>query len=183
VKDAPAPRPNKRRRLEDAITDPGPSSRPHVHKADKNGKTSVPAPSTSASPLDQFMDVMQPRTKKGPSWANEAKESHPILAVDPPETTTISDGPDNNETVSDLEWMRRRMNLASDSSPDKVFEQSDDEHEVHQSAVSEEHEDSTTKTIMRTSRLFLRNLAFSCTENEIMELFQPFGEVAQVSIP
>jgi len=183
VKDAPAPRPNKRRRLEDTITDPGPSSRPHVHKADKNGKTSVPAPSTSASPLDQFMDVMQPRTKKGPSWANEAKESHPILAVDPLETTTISDGPDNNETVSDLEWMRRRMNLASDSSPDKVFEQSDDEHEVHQSAVPEEHEDSTTKTIMQTSRLFLRNLAFSCTENEIMELFQPFGEVAQVHIP
>ncbi|KAG1861131.1 hypothetical protein DFJ58DRAFT_777779 [Suillus subalutaceus] len=119
AKDAPAPRPNKRRRLEDIAADPGPSSRPHVHKVDQNGKTSAPAPSASASPLDQFMDVMQPRTKKCPSWANEAKESHP--------TMTTSDGPDNNEAVSDLEWMRQRMNLVSDSLPDKVFEQSDDE--------------------------------------------------------
>ncbi|KAG1873347.1 hypothetical protein C8R48DRAFT_753415 [Suillus tomentosus] len=177
AKDAPAPRPNKRRRLEDIDTDPGPSSRPHAHKADKNGKTSAPVPSTSA--LDEFMDVMQPHTKKGPSWANEAKESHPALPADPPETTTTSDEPDNNEAVSDLEWMRRRMNLESDSPPDKVFEQSDDEHEVKQSPIPEEHQDSTTKTIMQTSRLFLRNLAFSCTEAEIMELFQPFGEIVQ----
>ncbi|KAG2051106.1 RNA-binding domain-containing protein [Suillus hirtellus] len=178
AKDAPAPRPNKRRRLEDTDTDPGPSSRLHVHKADKNGKTSAPAPSTSA--LDEFMDVMQPRTKKGPSWANEAKESHPALPAGPLETTTTSDEPDNNEAVSDLEWMRRRMNLESDTSPDKVFEQSDDEHEVNQSPIPEEHQDSITKTIMQTSRLFLRNLTFSCTEVEIMELFQPFGEIVQV---
>ncbi|KAG2343892.1 RNA-binding domain-containing protein [Suillus weaverae] len=183
AKDAPAPRPNKRRRLEDTAADPGPSSRPHAHKADKNGKPSAPAPSAPGFPLDQFMDVMQPRTKKGPSWANEAKESHPVLPAGPPEEMTTSDGPDTNEAVSDLEWMRRRMNLVSDSLPDKVFEQSDDEHEVNQSAVPEEHQDLTTKTIMQTSRLFLRNLAFSCTEAEIMELSQPFGEVAQVHIP
>lgn len=183
AKDAPAPRPNKRRRLEDTAADPGPSSRPNVQKADVNGKTSAPAPLTSTSPLDQFMDVMQPRTKKGPSWANEAKESHPVLPASHSEAMSTSDEPDNNEAVSDLEWMRRRMNLASDSLPDKVFEQSDDEHEVDQSAVPEELQDSTTKTIMQTSRLFLRNLAFSCTEAEIMELFQPFGEVAQVGVP
>ncbi|KAG2041015.1 hypothetical protein BDR03DRAFT_947957, partial [Suillus americanus] len=180
VKGAPGPRPNKRERLEDIAADPEPPSRPHVHKADKNDKTSAPAPSTSASLLDQFIDDMQPRITKGPSWANEAKESHPVLLADPPETMTISDGPDNNEAVSDLEWMQQRMNLASDSSLDKVFEQSDDEHQV--GVAPEEHQDSTTKTIMQTSRLFLRNLAFSCTETEIMELFQPFGEVAQVHI-
>ncbi|KAG1844228.1 hypothetical protein F4604DRAFT_1807360 [Suillus subluteus] len=76
---------------------------------------------------------------------------------------------------------RQRMNLVSDSSLDKVFEQSDDEHQV--GAILEERQDSRTKTIMHTSRLFLRNLAFSCTEAEIMDLFQPFGEIAQVSIP
>lgn len=130
------------------------------------------------------MDVMQPRTKKGPSWANEAKESHPILAsADPPEENMTPEGPDNNEAVSDLEWMRRRMKTALDASPDKVFEQSDDEHEdVDHSAVPEEQKDPAKDTIMQTSRLFIRNLAFSCTEAELMELFQPFGEVAQVSI-
>ncbi|KAG1830067.1 hypothetical protein DFJ58DRAFT_277340 [Suillus subalutaceus] len=127
------------------------------------------------------MDAMQTCTTKGPSWANEAKESHLVLPTGPPETMTTSDGPDSNEAVMDFEWMRQRMNLVSDSLPDKVFEQSDDEHQV--GAIPEEHQDSTTKTIMHTSRLFLRNLAFSCTEAEVMELFQPLGEIAQVSIP
>ncbi|OAX34701.1 RNA-binding domain-containing protein, partial [Rhizopogon vinicolor AM-OR11-026] len=131
------------------------------------------------------MDVMQPRTKKGPLWANEAKESHPVLpATDPPETDVIPEGPDDNEAISDLEWMRRRMKSVSDASPDKVFEQSDDEHEdVDHSAVPDEPKDPAKDTIMQTSRLFLRNLAFSCTEAELMEQFQPFGEVAQVHIP
>ncbi|KAG1844243.1 hypothetical protein F4604DRAFT_1960475 [Suillus subluteus] len=180
VKDALAPRPHKRRRLEDIAANPGPSSRPHVDKANKNGKTSAPAPATSASPLDQFMDVMQPRTKNDPSWANDTKESYPVLPVVSPETMATSDGPDNIETVSDLEWMRQRLNLVSDSSLDKVSEQSDDEHQV--GAIPEEHQDLTTKTIMHMSRLFL-HLAFSCTEAEVMELFQAFVEIAQVHIP
>jgi multiple RNA-binding domain-containing protein 1 len=178
VKDAPAPRPNKRRRLSDPTPDPGPSSRPHLPKAEKSGKTSAQAAPTSASSLDQFMDVMQPRTKKGPLWANEAKESHPVLpSVVPPEVDTT---PDDNEAISDLEWIRRRTKQMSDASPDKVFEQLDDEHD--HSTVPEEPKDPAKDTIMQTSRLFLRNLPFSCTEAELMELFQPFGEVAQVSL-
>jgi hypothetical protein len=79
--------------------------------------------------------------------------------------------------------MRPCMNLASESLPDKIFEQLGDGHEVNQSAVLEEHLDSTTKTIPQTSRLFLRKLAYSRTEAESMGLFQSFGEVAQVRIP
>jgi len=124
------------------------------------------------------MDVMQPRTKKGPSWANEAKESHSILpSADPSEQP---EEPHDNEAISDLEWMRRRMKPL-DAPPDKVFEQSDDEHQ-DDDVVPEEQKDPAKDTIMQTSRLFLRNLAFSCTEAELMELFQPFGELVQVSM-
>jgi RNA recognition motif-containing protein len=35
---------------------------------------------------------------------------------------------------------------------------------------------------MRTRRLFLRNLAFSCTEADLTGLFQPYGAPEQVSI-
>jgi len=128
------------------------------------------------------MDVMQPHTKKGPLWANEVKESHPVLSpTDPPETNTIPEELDDNEAISDLEWMRHRMKSASDVSPDKVFEESDDEHgDVDHSAVPDEPRDPAKNAIMRTSRLFLRNLAFSCTEAELIQQFQPFGEVAQV---
>jgi RNA recognition motif-containing protein len=43
-------------------------------------------------------------------------------------------------------------------------------------------EDPTKETILQTSRLFLRNLAFSCTDTDLLELCRPFGEVSQVSI-
>jgi RNA recognition motif-containing protein len=36
--------------------------------------------------------------------------------------------------------------------------------------------------ILQTGRLFLRNLSFTCTEDELLELFKPFGEISQVSI-
>ncbi|KAF8439939.1 hypothetical protein L210DRAFT_3541231 [Boletus edulis BED1] len=42
-------------------------------------------------------------------------------------------------------------------------------------------DDSAMETIKRTSRLFLRNLAFSCTDNDLLALFRPFGEIAQVT--
>ncbi|KAF8549405.1 hypothetical protein OG21DRAFT_1470054 [Imleria badia] len=43
--------------------------------------------------------------------------------------------------------------------------------------------DSVKETIQQTSRLFLRNLAFSCTDDDLLALFRPFGEIAQVHIP
>ncbi|OAX31720.1 hypothetical protein K503DRAFT_805836 [Rhizopogon vinicolor AM-OR11-026] len=99
AKDAPVPRPNKRKCLSDHTADPGPSSRPPVHKTEKSGTTSF---------------------DKGPLWANEAKESHPVLSpTDPPETNTIPEGLDDNEAILNLEWMRRCMKSASDVSPDK----------------------------------------------------------------
>ncbi|KAH0834129.1 hypothetical protein J3R83DRAFT_11419 [Lanmaoa asiatica] len=44
-------------------------------------------------------------------------------------------------------------------------------------------DDTVKETIQRTSRLFLRNLAFSCADNDLLALFRPFGEIAQVHIP
>jgi RNA recognition motif-containing protein len=40
--------------------------------------------------------------------------------------------------------------------------------------------DSTEATILETSRLFVRNLTFSCTEQELQELFSKYGHVSQV---
>ena len=42
--------------------------------------------------------------------------------------------------------------------------------------------DATREIILQTSRLFVRNLAFSCTDSDLLELFEPFGEISQVSI-
>lgn len=37
-------------------------------------------------------------------------------------------------------------------------------------------------TILQTARLFLRNLAFASSEDELRELFERHGEVTQVSL-
>lgn len=50
---------------------------------------------------------------------------------------------DNDDEISDLEWMRRR-------------------------------------TAVETSRLFLRNLPYSCTVADLEEAFSPFGQLVQV---
>ena len=48
--------------------------------------------------------------------------------------------------------------------------------------MPKETKDPTKETILQTSRLFVRNLAFSCTDAELAELFKPFGEISQVSV-
>ena len=62
-----------------------------------------------------------------------------------------------------MEWMKQRMSKNIDDVP------------------VEEPKDDTKETILQTSRLFVRNLSFSCTDEELADLFKPFGEISQVS--
>jgi RNA recognition motif-containing protein len=52
---------------------------------------------------------------------------------------------------------------------------------LRQLQPNDSSKDSPEDIILRTSRLFLRNLAFSCTDADLSELFKPFGDVSQVS--
>jgi len=110
-KNAPAPRPNKRRRINPPATDsePLPNSLPTQAKTNKEDK------------LLMFMEVMQP--KKGPAWANEVLENPPAV---PKSRSTDEDRPQGE--LSDLEWMRQRVSKQIED--EKVFEQSDDESPV-----------------------------------------------------
>ncbi|KAF9014543.1 RNA-binding domain-containing protein [Hymenopellis radicata] len=181
AKDAPTPRPNKRRRTEE----PDGKSKKDDKVGRKDGK------SGKDSKLEQYMDVMQTKTTKGPSWANEpqaeASTSKQTLDVDmtPPE----DDEPANQAGMSDLDWMRRHMSKKVDEAEAKVFEQSDDEDDEGSVKVSTEEvlasepKDPTKETILQTSRLFVRNLTFSCTEDELSQFFSPYGTLSQVHIP
>ncbi|KDR77991.1 hypothetical protein GALMADRAFT_118866 [Galerina marginata CBS 339.88] len=185
AKDAPAPRPHKRRRL-----DPSASDTPHTTDAPSSSSLG-PVTETKAKSdgkREEFMKVMKP--KKGPTWANEEFVQHPGV---PPPTETTKDTEDTQAqgTLSDLEWMRQRMSKAVDVE-ERVFEQSDDEDNPQSKKQVEEvvaatepspAQDPTKQTILQTSRLFVRNLAFSCTDEELAELFQPFGEISQIHTP
>lgn len=118
-KDAPAPRPNKRPRLGPSPLEAEPPSTRMKSKSDK-----PPANEKISTQVGEFLEIMQPRTKKGPSWANEAPAEHPI----PPQEQPQGERPADVAVLSDLEWMKRRMSQNVDKEG-KVFEQSDEEDE------------------------------------------------------
>ncbi|KAJ7590213.1 RNA-binding domain-containing protein [Mycena floridula] len=171
AKDAPAPRPNKRPRL-------GPS--PHDDsepKKKEQPETKPPKKSKKDAQMDEFMEVMQ--TKKGPSWANEqqpAGPEQPVMDVNKPE------GDNNGEGMSDLDWMKRHMTKGYEQSDDEDHDQEEPEPEP-EPIEKPADKDPTSTTILQTARLFVRNLAFSCTQAELEELFSPFGTISQVHIP
>ncbi|RXW17359.1 hypothetical protein EST38_g8495 [Candolleomyces aberdarensis] len=208
----PSPRPNKRPRL-------GPSPT-EVQSSSAKGKSKDQGPSASGSgnkQLEQFMEVMKPRTKKGPSWANEDSVPQPSALPAPAKATSMSakakeqDSGDDEDVemadedssalppasqpLSDMEWLKQRMTSNVDKVvEEKAFEQSDDEDAgkdnqndeetaVEASNPEEEVKDPIKETILQTARLFVRNLTFSCTEEELEEHFKPFGNITQVHIP
>jgi len=122
---------------------------------------------------------MQPKAKVAPWVDLSASSSEKDKA-----TTTQGGSQDPQEAqreLTDIEWMQQRMSGRIDADvPGEVFEQSDGEEQVQ--AVSEE-KSPADETILRTARLFVRNLTFTCTEEELRQLFQPFGTVSQVHIP
>jgi multiple RNA-binding domain-containing protein 1 len=132
--------------------------------------------------LEEFMEVMQPKSKKAASWVDQVD---PLLPSPGKECTPVSQGVQKStsegaqEDLTDIEWMRQRMKegVVDADGPGKVFEQSDSEEESQ--GVLEE-KNPIEETILRTARLFVRNLTFTCTEEELRPLFQAFGAVSQV---
>ncbi|TDL26946.1 RNA-binding domain-containing protein [Rickenella mellea] len=213
-KDAPAPRPNKRPRLGPAPGDELPLPKPK--SSAKVSTTPVkPQDKDKGTQLDEFLQVMQPRTKKGRSWANEdntvsVTTDHPPARPDvkataekttkdaPTTDNTHDSSPDNNEAeeenaeIDDMEWMKRRMKQQLEIANDpveKVFEQEDEddageEHDTPEIGREEDisDQDPAKATILQTSRLFLRNLAFACSEDDIRNLFSRYGDLVQVHI-
>ncbi|KAH8101233.1 hypothetical protein BXZ70DRAFT_935079 [Cristinia sonorae] len=204
-KDAPAPRPNKRPRLGLSPSEEG--EQPVVSKGKKPKKDDAPAevkPSAKDTQFQEFAKLMQSRTK-GRSWANDIESDQPVassstLPPKPKKTVGEEDDADLNlededsktNDVSDLDWLKRHQK-ASISVPEPVkvtvFDQSEEEDvamekgSVDEDNAKVEPQDPVRSTILQTARLFLRNLSYSCTDEELMTLFKPFGEVSQVHIP
>ncbi|KAI0246672.1 hypothetical protein BJV78DRAFT_1286200 [Lactifluus subvellereus] len=189
AKDAPGPRPNKRRRLATPSTEHGATLAHRKPKA-SNCKSDSDAPPATIKRKDasfeEFLEVMQSKAKKvvpsvdqaDPLSSSSKKGKAPAtqqMLQDPPESEVQQD-------LTDMEWMRQRMKggVEDVASPEKAFEQSDSE---EQDLEISEEKNPTEETILHTARLFVRNLTFTCTEEELRDLFQSFGTVSQIHIP
>lgn len=217
VKDAPAPRPNKRPRL----TGPDHESISTTTSSSKLSSKLSDVKTLSKGEDDaltaEFLNVMNPRNKKGPAWADGTlakTTAMPAARGNSPEAQPTpqaveEQNPSARDEMSDLEWMKSRM---TDIREDKGFEQSDNEDDQkpvevvdatkvdssilfclliliyirHSQPVEvtldpSNSQEITRQTILSTARLFVRNLTFSCTTEELQELFGRFGELDQVS--
>lgn len=135
MKDAPPPRPNKRPRLGPSPSELGVSTTPTKGKITKPADVGKPKKGTGLE--DEFLQAMQPRTKKGPSWMDD--DAGPVASTSTDskiDTRKISkkkdEGQDDlpaTEVMSDLDWLRKHTKPTADvgAQPDQVFEQSDDE--------------------------------------------------------
>ncbi|KAI0668958.1 hypothetical protein C8Q78DRAFT_978775 [Trametes maxima] len=207
AKNAPAPRPNKRPRL-----GPSPNELVIDKPVDKVKPSTKDAAWQGAGDelANEFLQFMRPRTK-GPSWKDDDPTPAPQTSslidsasgssqkgktlgekASKAKSAEASGGPmgqSSEEPASDLDWLRRHTKPTLDEVETfETFEQSDDEHpgndEINDDAnkALESLPDPTRTAILGTSRLFLRNLSFTCVEEELRELFQQHGEVSQVHI-
>jgi multiple RNA-binding domain-containing protein 1 len=112
--------------------------------------------------------------------------------------------------TTDLDWLRSRtsrtLGLVSDSegsdheispSKDEISSLSDDEPErlepnnnpvtppaTDPSDIEQPPKSSTAESkILQTGRLFVRNLVYGVTENDLLAIFRPYGEIEEVSNP
>jgi multiple RNA-binding domain-containing protein 1 len=123
------------------------------------------------------MEVMQPKAKT----MSQVHHADPSEKDNAPSTQVASqDQPEEaQQDLTDMEWMRQRMRggLGDNNSPEKAFEQSDTEKQ-DQGGLDEKGP--TEEIILRTARLFVRNLTFTCTAEELRPLFEQFGTLSQV---
>ncbi|GAA5966213.1 hypothetical protein JCM3765_006090 [Sporobolomyces pararoseus] len=172
--------------------------------------TTTTTPSTLPSTLPSTSTTTTSETSSSSSAAATSKKKSKITPT--PITTTIEpetqnndddDGVAGDEGLTDAEYLAKRMKRTIDQVETTEeeeergdleedggggggggFEQEEEEEEEKPEEVEEESEsDLTIQSILETGRLFLRNLAFSVSEQDLKDLFQKFGQIDQVHLP
>ncbi|KAG0666410.1 Multiple RNA-binding domain-containing protein 1 [Rhodotorula mucilaginosa] len=156
------------------------------------------------APAGEGTKTDQKTTKKNKKGGDDAAAALPAAAVEP---TPESDGAAQDEELTDAEYLARRMKrklsevddddegVLQEAADDGVaaadapeFEQdAEDGGKPEEIDAAAEEKDSawarTQETLLETGRLFLRNLPFTTTSDELGELCSTFGPVDQVHIP
>lgn len=177
-----------------------------------SGSNNVPDPNKareSKKELDEFMEVMKPRTKErtwandnlpGPNETSPKEDTHQEEVNDEGEESGPSQVQDAADDIDDLEWMKRRMTsvveerdfvqdvdsesqavriIFSEEAPISIiFQKTKD---GGPEGVEQPTDDSPAGSILRTGRLFLRNLSYSCEQADLEALFSTYGPLSQVS--
>ena len=111
-------------------------------------------------------------------------------------STQDGDGSEHARPLSDMDYLRSKVRRHSSSQSDSEADEEHDEHDEHDannkvvSAAADEENDTQLYRVIPeegsmeedTTRLFVKNLPFSCSEEEFRSLLEPFGPV-EVHLP
>ncbi|KAF9432100.1 hypothetical protein BGZ76_011257, partial [Entomortierella beljakovae] len=131
------------------------------------------------------------------SNSNGNKSDDDVEMADAPKDDNLV----NDSGVSDLDWLKSRMEKKQGDSPVAKVE-SDEKMEDNETAnteskpkiaqeppnrpimlSAEEEEEIAKNLISDTGRLFVRNLPYTCTEDELRKLFEKFGPLSEIHMP
>ncbi|KAG9127463.1 Multiple RNA-binding domain-containing protein 1 [Ceratobasidium sp. 392] len=170
-----------------------------------HAKPAITSSAKSSKVQQDFMDAFTPRSK-GHSWLDNDIPPVDAIGHSLSQLDSVSGKQDASEsepddddlrrdqpaTVSDLDWMRSRMksSLDDESPAQRAFSQDDaDVDDALERPITEAQEPpaeapgENPHPAIQTRRLFLRNLAYVCTEEDIRAEFSRFGAIEQVHIP
>ncbi|KAF9903176.1 hypothetical protein BX616_001698 [Lobosporangium transversale] len=131
----------------------------------------------------------------------EENEGEDVLMSD---ATPKEDSLVNDSSISDLDWLKSRMvKPAQEKMEEDANEKSSSDDEKAGTDVerseppkiaqeppkrpvllsAEEEEEIAKNQIADTGRLFVRNLPYTCTEDELRKLFEKFGPLSEIHMP
>ncbi|KAL1936134.1 hypothetical protein VTP01DRAFT_268 [Rhizomucor pusillus] len=123
--------------------------------------------------LREYLDVMTSRSK-GKTWTND--DLAVLKESDYDQEITASGVKKLNIQDQDSD-----VDSASDAEP--MDEDKPEEEQQRESAANGESFKSPEEQIEDTGRLFVRNLAYACTEQDLKDLFSKYGPLSEVHMP
>lgn len=165
----------------------------------------------SIAALDSISDLDYMRSKMSSSWSSsddEGDDGKNKIAVKKTQANTMKEGKEekeeDNDDKEDEEEEDEEEDDEDEEGEENEEEDNDDEdkeegdHKKKKEGTSSkgDNDKNTSENkqfkdgnedededLTDTGRLFIRNLPFSCSEDELMELFQSFGPVTEVHLP
>ncbi|CEG78417.1 hypothetical protein RMATCC62417_13029 [Rhizopus microsporus] len=136
--------------------------------------------------LKEYLEVMMPRSK-GKTWGNDdvAPSAEAEKQEDEEETVVVQ----HNE--SDDEYQDLPMKKKKEHKEDEDIEMEDSnaqiENDVKDDPMDTDKESEKPKdpkdSIAETGRLFVRNLTYACTEDDLKQMFEKYGTLSEVHMP
>ena len=142
--------------------------------------------SSIAQELQEFLNVMKSRTTKK-TWKND-EATAPLDSDSDSDSDDYQDIPElpSANPSTDYQSLLRGTEENSDSDSDSDSDEEDIKHHkttALSKADPQAEVDSGDEDVIEEGRLFIRNLPYTCTEEEIAAHVRQFGEVVDVFIP